>query len=148
MRTSQLGPCWLPQQAPMPSTSGSSGCRSGSKRFRMIVSRPWSEPRTPDHGGRPVNEQPRDHQHQVVLEVLKVTKRFGAVTALRNVSLQLRAGEVLGLIGDNGAGKSTLVNIICGALRPDEGQIIVDGVERHFADPSEARAAGIETVFQ
>ena len=55
---------------------------------------------------------------------------------------------MLGLIGDNGAGKSTLVNIICGALHPDEGQVLVDGVERHFTNPSEARAAGIETVFQ
>jgi ABC-type sugar transport system ATPase subunit len=83
-----------------------------------------------------------------VLEVQQVTKRFGPVTALRDVSLELRAGEVLGLIGDNGAGKSTLVNIVCGALRPDEGCVLVDGVERHFTDPSDARAAGIETVFQ
>ena len=77
-----------------------------------------------------------------------MTKRFGAVTALRDVSLEVRAGEVLGLVGDNGAGKSTLVNIICGALRPDEGQVLIDGVERHFTDPSDARAAGVETVFQ
>ena len=84
----------------------------------------------------------------VVLDVQHATKRFGPVTALRDVSLQLRQGEVLGLIGDNGAGKSTLVNIICGALRADEGRVLVDGVERHFTDPSEARQAGIETVFQ
>jgi ABC-type sugar transport system ATPase subunit len=93
-----------------------------------------------------VNEHARNGQ--VVLEVLNITKRFGAVTALRDVSLEVRAGEVLGLIGDNGAGKSTLVNIICGALRADEGRVIVDGVERHFADPSDARSVGIETVFQ
>jgi ABC-type sugar transport system ATPase subunit len=95
-----------------------------------------------------VNEQLGNGEHPVVLEVVDITKRFGAVTALLDVSLQVRAGEVLGLVGDNGAGKSTLVNIICGALRPDEGQILVDGVERHFTDPSEARAVGIETVFQ
>jgi D-xylose transport system ATP-binding protein len=83
-----------------------------------------------------------------VLEIEHVTKQFGPVTALRDVSLQLRAGEVLGLIGDNGAGKSTLVNVICGALRPDEGRVLVDSVERHFADPSQARQSGIETVFQ
>jgi D-xylose transport system ATP-binding protein len=83
-----------------------------------------------------------------LLEVDHVTKRFGPVVALRDVSLQLRAGEVLGLIGDNGAGKSTLVNIMSGAVRPDEGRILVDGRERHFGDPSDARAAGIETVFQ
>ena len=104
---------------------------------------------------RPARGEVRQAKHAVdrattpvVLEVQNVTKRFGPVTALRDVSLQLRAGEVLGLIGDNGAGKSTLVNIICGALRPDEGRVLVDGVERHFADPSDARAAGIETVFQ
>jgi ABC-type sugar transport system ATPase subunit len=83
-----------------------------------------------------------------VLEVQNVTKRFGPVTALREVNVRLRTGEVLGLIGDNGAGKSTLVNILCGALRADEGRLLVDGVERHFADPSDARAVGIETVFQ
>jgi len=96
-----------------------------------------------------VNPAPADgHDLPVVLEVEHVTKRFGPVAALRDVSLQMRAGEVLGLIGDNGAGKSTLVNIICGALRPDEGTVRVDGVERHFTDPSQARGAGIETVFQ
>jgi ABC-type sugar transport system ATPase subunit len=83
-----------------------------------------------------------------VLEVRGVTKRFGAVTALRDVSLDLRAGEVLGLIGDNGAGKSTLVNVVSGTVVPDEGGILVDGVERHFHSPADARAAGIETVFQ
>jgi len=82
------------------------------------------------------------------IEVDGVTKRFGPVTALANVSFELRAGEVLGLIGDNGAGKSTLVNIMSGALRPDEGKIRVDGVERQFTSPAAARAAGIETVFQ
>jgi ABC-type sugar transport system ATPase subunit len=84
----------------------------------------------------------------VVLSVEGITKRFGAVTALNDVSLELREGEVLGLIGDNGAGKSTLVGVISGALRPDEGRIEVDGVERSFATPAEARAVGIETVFQ
>ena len=83
-----------------------------------------------------------------VLEVEGVTKRFGAVTALRDVSLRLHGGQVLGLIGDNGAGKSTLVGVVSGAIRPDEGQIRVDGVERSFSDPAEARAVGIETVFQ
>lgn len=83
-----------------------------------------------------------------VLEVDRVTKRFGPVTALRDVSLNLRAGEVLGLVGDNGAGKSTLVNIMSGSLRPDEGCIRVDGTEHRFSSPADARAAGLETVFQ
>ena len=87
-------------------------------------------------------------ERQVVLEVEGVTKRFGPVTAVRDVSLQLRSGEVLGLIGDNGAGKTTLVNILSGALKPDGGIVRVDGVERHFGSPAEARQAGIETVFQ
>jgi ABC-type sugar transport system ATPase subunit len=83
-----------------------------------------------------------------VLELQGVTKRFGPVVALRDVSLSLRAGEVLGLVGDNGAGKSTLVNIMSGNLRADEGQILVDGEPRRFHSPADARAAGLETVFQ
>jgi ABC-type sugar transport system ATPase subunit len=83
-----------------------------------------------------------------VLEVRGVTKRFGAVTALRDVTLELRAGEVLGLIGDNGAGKSTLVGVVSGTVVPDDGEILVDGVTRSFHSAADARSAGIETVFQ
>lgn len=73
---------------------------------------------------------------------------FGAVTALSGVSMALRAGEVTGLVGDNGAGKSTLVKLISGVLRPTAGSIIFDGSEALFASPAEARASGIETVYQ
>jgi len=84
----------------------------------------------------------------VVLEVRNVWKQFGPVTALRDVSLELRSGEVLGLIGDNGAGKSTLVSILSGNAKPDAGTLLVNGSERSFTDPADARSAGIETVFQ
>ena len=87
-------------------------------------------------------------ENPVVLEVRGVTKYFGPVTALRDVSLELRKGEVLGLIGDNGAGKSTLVGVMAGALRPDGGSVFVDGDERSFSTPADARKAGIETVYQ
>jgi ABC-type sugar transport system ATPase subunit len=83
-----------------------------------------------------------------VLEARGISKRFGAVRALHDVSFTLYAGEVVGLIGDNGAGKSTLVNIIAGSLQPDAGEIVVDGVVRQFENAAEAREAGIETVFQ
>ena len=82
------------------------------------------------------------------LEVRGITKRFGAVRALHDVSFALYPGEVVGLIGDNGAGKSTLVNIIAGSLQPDSGEIIVDGEPRRFENAAQARSAGIETVFQ
>lgn len=83
-----------------------------------------------------------------VLELTGVKKRFGAVLALEDVSLELHKGEVLGLVGDNGAGKSTLVSIMAGAQRPDEGDIKIDGMPRQFASPADSRAAGVETVFQ
>ncbi|GIE94231.1 ATP-binding cassette domain-containing protein [Paractinoplanes rishiriensis] len=82
------------------------------------------------------------------LRVENVAKRFGALTALRDVSLRLDRGEVLGLIGDNGAGKSTLIKIICGYHRPDAGRIVVDGQEVTLRSVDHARALGIDTVYQ
>ncbi len=77
-----------------------------------------------------------------------IVKRFGALTALSGVDLHLRKGEVLGLIGDNGAGKSTLIKTITGFHRPDEGQMYVDGEPVSLRSVAQARALGIETVFQ
>jgi simple sugar transport system ATP-binding protein len=77
-----------------------------------------------------------------------VSKRFGAVTALQDVNLTARRGEVLGLIGDNGAGKSTLIKILTGFHRPDEGKLLIGGEEVHLRSVTHARSLGIETVFQ
>jgi simple sugar transport system ATP-binding protein len=82
------------------------------------------------------------------LRVEHVAKRFGALTALRDVSLRLGKGEVLGLIGDNGAGKSTLIKIICGYHRPDTGRIVVSGEEVVLRSVDHARSLGIDTVYQ
>jgi len=83
-----------------------------------------------------------------VLVVEHVAKRFGALTALRDVNLRLAKGEVLGLIGDNGAGKSTLIKIICGYHRPDAGRIFVNGAEISLRSVDHARSVGIDTVYQ
>jgi simple sugar transport system ATP-binding protein len=77
-----------------------------------------------------------------------IVKHFGAVEALRGVSLTLGPGEVLGLVGDNGAGKSTLIKILAGNFSPSSGSIEVSGIAQKFASPAEARAAGIEVVYQ
>jgi simple sugar transport system ATP-binding protein len=77
-----------------------------------------------------------------------VSKRFGPVVALRDVSMTLHRGEVLGLIGDNGAGKSTLIKIITGFHHPDSGVVYVDGVPTQISSVSHARSLGIETVYQ
>jgi simple sugar transport system ATP-binding protein len=82
------------------------------------------------------------------LQVDHVVKRFGALTALRDVSLRLEAGEVLGLIGDNGAGKSTLIKIICGYHQPDGGRILIDDREVVLRSVDHARSLGIDTVYQ
>jgi ABC-type sugar transport system ATPase subunit len=82
------------------------------------------------------------------LRVEHIVKRFGALTALRDVSLRLEKGEVLGLIGDNGAGKSTLIKIICGYHRPDAGRIVVGGEEVVLRSVDHARSLGIDTVYQ
>lgn len=82
------------------------------------------------------------------LHLRGVTKTFGHVTALDDVSLTAEAGQILAVVGDNGAGKSSLIRTISGVYRPDAGEILVDGVTKTFQKPSDARAAGIATVFQ
>lgn len=83
-----------------------------------------------------------------VVRATNVSKRFGAVIALEDVSLEVRPGEIAGLVGDNGAGKSTLIKIISAVFSPDSGTIEFDGAPVSFTSPAAARAAGIETVYQ
>jgi ABC-type sugar transport system ATPase subunit len=83
-----------------------------------------------------------------VLRVEHISKRFGAVTALRDVSLHLNRGEVLGLIGDNGAGKSTLLKILCGFQQPDWGRILLHGQPVTLKSVVHARSLGIDVVYQ
>jgi simple sugar transport system ATP-binding protein len=84
----------------------------------------------------------------VVLEVQDVSKSFGPLKVLRGIDLNLRSGEVLGLVGDNGAGKSTLVKILSGYSPQDSGRIILRGNEVRFKSVEDAAAHGIETVYQ
>ena len=83
-----------------------------------------------------------------VLELRGISKSFGAVQALSEVSVVVRSGEVVGLVGDNGAGKTTLVRCIAGIHQPDEGQILIDGRLEGRLTPESARSRGIETVHQ
>jgi D-xylose transport system ATP-binding protein len=83
-----------------------------------------------------------------LLRLEEITKNFGAIEALRGISFEIKRGEVVALLGDNGAGKSTLVKIISGGLQQSGGKVIFEGAERNFASPAEAKAAGIETVYQ
>jgi fructose transport system ATP-binding protein len=84
----------------------------------------------------------------LVLEARGLVKRYGHVTALDGTDFELRAGEVLAVIGDNGAGKSSLIKALSGAIVPDEGVILLDGLPVRFSSPIDARHAGIETVYQ
>lgn len=83
-----------------------------------------------------------------LLSIRHVSKNYGSVEALKDVSFELHRGEVVGLVGDNGAGKSTLVKCIAGALHPSTGEIHLEGTWHEFASPAEAREAGVETVYQ
>jgi simple sugar transport system ATP-binding protein len=83
-----------------------------------------------------------------VLRVENVSKRFGPVTALRDVNLHLEQGEVLGLLGDNGAGKSTLIKILCGYHKPDSGTLYLNGEPVELSSVIQARKLGIDTVYQ
>ncbi|MBB3933485.1 D-xylose transport system ATP-binding protein [Kaistia hirudinis] len=77
-----------------------------------------------------------------------IRKNFGAIEALKGISFDIGRGEVVALLGDNGAGKSTLVKIISGGQEPSAGRMIYEGREVSFSSPAEAKAAGIETVYQ
>jgi D-xylose transport system ATP-binding protein len=83
-----------------------------------------------------------------VLSMTGVSKRFGAVQALKDVEFSVEAGEVVALVGDNGAGKSTLVKAIAGVYTPDEGHVVFDGKPVNITSPAEAQHLGIATVFQ
>src|SRR5215208_2120493 len=85
---------------------------------------------------------------QPVLEARGINKHFGPVQALRDVNLSVYPGEVVALIGDNGAGKSTLINVLTGVLPLETGEIVFGGAHVQFSSPHEARAHGIETVYQ
>jgi fructose transport system ATP-binding protein len=85
---------------------------------------------------------------EAILKGRGLVKRFGRVVALDQCDFDLYPGEILAVIGDNGAGKSTLIKAISGAIVPDEGEIWLDGRKVQFTKPTEAREAGIETVYQ
>ncbi|MDF2706683.1 MAG: frcA [Nonomuraea muscovyensis] len=98
-------------------------------------------------GGRASAAAP-DRRDVAALTARGLTKRYGHITALDGADLTLRKEEVLAVVGDNGAGKSTLIKCLSGAVVPDEGVIEVDGRPVAFRGPLDARAAGIETVYQ
>ena len=83
-----------------------------------------------------------------VFQARGLVKRYGNVTALDGTDFELRAGEILAVIGDNGAGKSSLIKALSGALVPDTGEMLIDGKPVHFSSPIDARRHGIETVYQ
>ena len=83
-----------------------------------------------------------------ILKLENISKSFGAINALNEVSLSINPGEVLGLMGDNGAGKSTLIKIIAGNFKPTSGNIIFNEEKVEFAKPMDARNKGIEVVYQ
>jgi fructose transport system ATP-binding protein len=83
-----------------------------------------------------------------ILEARGLVKHYGRVVALDHADFSLQPNEILAIIGDNGAGKSTLIKALCGAVVPDQGEIMLEGKPVHFRSPMEARLAGIETVYQ
>jgi ABC-type sugar transport system ATPase subunit len=83
-----------------------------------------------------------------LLSIRNMTKIFGGLVAVDNMSLDVRRGEVVGLLGDNGAGKSTLIKCVSGVYQAEEGEIVFDGRPVQFTTPMDARRAGIETIYQ
>ena len=77
-----------------------------------------------------------------------VTKHYGMVRAVHEVDLDISHGEIVAIVGDNGAGKSTLIKVLSGAVRADRGDILIEGVAHRIGSPTDARALGIETIYQ
>jgi simple sugar transport system ATP-binding protein len=102
-------------------------------------------PATGAGSGRTAGEVPTTAPR---LELRHVYKSFGGVQVLKDVSLYLNRGEVVGLLGDNGAGKSTLIKIVTGVHHPDSGEVLFDGAAVHGLNVQRARALGVETVYQ
>ncbi|MET3898125.1 ABC-type sugar transport system ATPase subunit [Devosia sp. UYZn731] len=86
--------------------------------------------------------------NQPILSVKSLTKRFGGLTAVNGVDLDVYPGEVVALLGDNGAGKSTLIKCVSGVYRADEGEVRFEGKPVNFNKPIDARAVGVETIYQ
>jgi ABC-type sugar transport system ATPase subunit len=87
-------------------------------------------------------------EQQPLLKTVDLSKRFGGLVAVDQVSLEVYPGEVVGLVGDNGAGKSTLIKMVSGVYHPDGGRIFLEGQEVRFDRPMEARRRGVETIYQ
>lgn len=83
-----------------------------------------------------------------IVQLKGISKSFGAVQAVKKVDLELRRGEILGIVGDNGAGKSTLMKLLSGVLLPDEGEIYIEGEKVDIKNPQDARTFGIEMIYQ
>jgi simple sugar transport system ATP-binding protein len=101
---------------------------------------------TGEGAGQPPGSEPADAGPR--LELRHISKSFGGVQVLQDVSLQVRRGEVVGLLGDNGAGKSTLIKIITGYHRPDSGELLFNDVPAEGLTVERARVLGVETVYQ
>ncbi len=86
--------------------------------------------------------------NSLLLEMRQIDKSFPGVHALKNVSMKLRRGEVLGLVGENGAGKSTLIKVLGGAHLPDTGKILIEGRQFHIPSPTAAQQAGVSIIYQ
>jgi len=98
--------------------------------------------------GEQATENDRGRVPATGLAAIGVSKRFGGVNALTDVDLVIQRGEVHGLVGENGAGKSTLIRILSGGLKPDEGNVYLDGALRNYSSPSDSRKDGVVTIFQ
>ena len=99
-----------------------------------------------EQGREVASSEMKTQETEFFLQMEGITKRFGPVTALGDVTFAARHGTVCALCGENGAGKSTLMKVLAGVHRPDSGRILLDGKEMHFSGPKDALTAGISML--